>query len=227
MPLVAHRPPDGIAERRLALVATDPALAALADGLRRQGFAVAAAVAEPSYDAAFDAATSAIGSVDTVVWAATEPDLAKPAPIADIDESRWSDLVGGSLQRYVEFLQAAERRLRGRDGRVVVVVPTVGLAGAPGLVAWATVAETQRSLAKSAARVWGAHGITVNCVAVPPSLLAGDSSDLARADLQPAALPDPVLGQDAAGVIASLCGSAMAAVTGTTVAVDGGRWMPA
>jgi 3-oxoacyl-[acyl-carrier protein] reductase len=224
---MAHRAPDGIAERRLALVATDPALTALADGLRRQGFAVAAAAADPTYDAAFDHAASAIGAIDTAVWASTEPELTRPATLGDADESMWHDLVGGSLQGYVEFLQAAERRLRGGDGRLVVVVPTLGLAGAAGLVAWATVAETQRSLAKSAARVWGENGITVNCVAVPPSLLAGESADLARSDLQRAALPDPDLGQDAAGVIASLCGAAMAPVTGTTVAVDGGRWMPA
>jgi NAD(P)-dependent dehydrogenase (short-subunit alcohol dehydrogenase family) len=224
---MAHRAPDGIAERRLALVATDPALTALAEGLRRQGFAVAAAGADPTYNAAFDNAVAAVGALDTVVWASTAPELTHPAALGDVDESRWRDVVGGSLQRYVEFLQAAERRLHGRDGRLVVVVPTLGLAGAAGLVAWATVAETQRSLAKSAARVWGAHGITVNCVAVPPSLLAAEAGDLARADLQRAALPDPDLGRDAAGAIASLCGTGMAAVTGTTIAVDGGRWMPA
>lgn len=198
----------------------------LADGLRARGFPVAAVDTDTNLDAGFDLAEAAIGRLEAIIWAWTPPGLATPAPLADVDESRWRRLVGETLRTYVEFLQAAERRLRGRDGRLVILIPTIALGGAAGLVPWATVAEGQRALAKSVARVWGSNGITVNCVAVPPALLAGNSAGLSRPDLQQAALRDPDLAGDVTGAVASLCGDDMAAVTGATIAVDGGRWMP-
>jgi 3-oxoacyl-[acyl-carrier protein] reductase len=223
---MAHRGPAGVAGRRVVVVATEPARRALADGLRRERLAVAVVPPGDDYDGGLDAAAEAIGGVDAVVWAETAPGLATPALLTDVDEARWHELVAGSLRRYVAFLQAAERQLRG-GGRLVVMVPTLGLDGAGSSVAWASVAEGQRSLAKSVARVWGTNGVTVNCVAVPARLLAGVADDLGRPDLQQPALPDPDLGNDATGVVAALCGEAMSAVTGATIAVDGGRWMPA
>lgn len=195
----------------------------LVGGLGARGLSVATVDADADFDAAFAVA----GMLDAVIWAWTPPGLSTPAPLTDLDEARWRELVAASLRRYVTFLQATERRLRGSGGRLVVVVPTLGLSGAAGLVAWASVAEGQRSLAKSVARVWGRSGITVNCVGVPPALLAGGAGDLGRPDLQQPALGNPDLGNDVAGTIAALCGDGMAPVTGATIAVDGGRWMPA
>lgn len=223
---MAHRAPPGLAERRVALVGTDPALSAIATGLRRQGLAVATSEAVTEYDAAFDSATAAVGQLDTMVWAATPADLDAPAAITSLDAETWRQLVSLPLRSYVEFLQAAERRLRHLGGRVIVVVPTIAMSGAANLVAWATVAEGQRAMAKSVARVWGARRITVNCVAVPTALLADAPADLDRPNLQQAALPDPDLENDVTGVIAALCGDGFAAVTGTTIGVDGGRWIP-
>jgi 3-oxoacyl-[acyl-carrier protein] reductase len=223
---MAHRAPSGIATRRAAVVGSEPALTPLAAGLRRNGLAVATSSAATAYDAVLDDAQSAVGQLDTVIWAMTPPALGKPAPITALADSEWDQLVSPPLQSYVEFLQAAERRLRELGGRVVVVVPTIAMSGAANLVAWATVAEGQRAMAKSVARVWGARGITVNCVAVPTALLVAADEDLERPNLQQAALPDPDLEYDVAGVIAALCSDGFAAVTGTTVGVDGGRWIP-
>jgi 3-oxoacyl-[acyl-carrier protein] reductase len=223
---MAHRAPAGIAERRAWLVGTEPTLGRLATGLRSAGLAVATSTDDNGYDRALDQATTELGHVDTAVWAKTPAGLVTPTRLENVDASTWRDLVGGTLRAYLEFVQAVERRLRDRGGRLVVVVPTIALSGAADLVAWATVAEGQRALAKSAARVWGTNGITVNCVAVPAALLATETHDLDRPNLQQAALTDPNLEHDVAAVVASLCSDAMAAVTGTTVGVDGGRWMP-
>jgi 3-oxoacyl-[acyl-carrier protein] reductase len=195
----------------------------LAGGLDARGLHITAI----DVVADFDAALTAAGKLDAIVWAWTPPGLTTPAPLSDIDGSEWQLLVSGTLRTYVEFLQAAERRLRGGTGRIVIVIPTLALGGAAGLVPWATVAEGQRALAKSVARVWGSNGITVNCVAIPASLLAGTAAELGRPNLQQAALPDPSLSDEVAGAIAALCGEGMAAVTGATIAVDGGAWMPA
>jgi 3-oxoacyl-[acyl-carrier protein] reductase len=225
---MAHRAPAGIAERRAWLLGSAPVVDELATGLRLAGLAVTTTggAARAGVEGGLGRATAAPGQVDTAVWAWTPPGLAATADLVDLDAATWRDLVAGTLRRYVGFLQAAERQLHDRGGRVVVLVPTVALGGAAGLVAWATVADSQRALAKSAARVWGASAITVNCVAVPAALLAGAPGPHGRPDLQRPALPDPDLRHDVAGVVAALCGDAMSAVTGTTLGVDGGRWMP-
>jgi NAD(P)-dependent dehydrogenase (short-subunit alcohol dehydrogenase family) len=223
---MAHRAPSGIADRRACVVGSEPALSAIATGLRRHGLAVATSSALTAYDAALDEAQGAIGQLDALVWAMTPADLGQPRPITSIDGERWHRIVSEPLRAYVEFLQAAERRLHDLGGRVIVVVPTIAMSGAANLVAWATVAEGQRAMAKSVARVWGGRGITVNCVAIPTALLVNAAEDLDRPNLQQAALADPELETDVAGAIATLCSDGFAGVTGTTVGVDGGRWIP-
>jgi 3-oxoacyl-[acyl-carrier protein] reductase len=219
---VAHRAPSGIAEARALVVGSTPSLEPIATGLRQHGLAVTTTEATAGYDGALDAAEAAIGALDVTVWAATPAALGRSVSLDAVDEPTWTSLVGSTLRSYVEFLQAVERRLRARGGRIVVVIPTTAITGAANLVAWSTVAEGQRALAKSVARVWGTNGITVNCVAVEPSLLV--ANDVDRPNLQAAALPDADL-RDVAGVIAALCGNGFGAVTGATIGVDGGRWI--
>lgn len=204
------------------VVGSAPALDPIATGLRQHGLAVATSDATAGYDKALEVAEAAIGAIDVAVWAATPALLGEPALLDEVDEPTWTSLVGTTLGSYVEFLQAVERRLRARGGRVVVAIPTIAMTGAAHLVAWSTVAEGQRALAKSVARVWGANGITVNCVAVDPSLLI--ANDVDRPSLQTPALPDPDL-YDVAGVIAALSSNGFGAVTGATIGVDGGRWI--
>lgn len=223
---MARRVPAAIAEPRAFVVGTEPALDPLARGLRRAGLGVAVCDWASGYGDALDAVVQALGQVRVAVWASTPAALAVPSAIADSDEMAWEAVVGSTLRSYVEFLQAVEPRLRDLGGRVIVVVPTIAMSGAANLVAWATVAEGQRAMAKSVARVWGASGITVNCVAVPPALLVGAPDNLDRPHLQQAALPEPRLQVEVADTIAALCGDGFAAVTGTTVGVDGGRWIP-
>lgn len=209
----------------MVVVGSEPALAGIATGLRRTGLAVATSRATAGYDAALADAAEAVGRPDVVVWALTPPELGRPRPVTTIDDAGWRDMVGATLRSYIEFLQAAERVLRTAGGRLIVVVPTIAMSGAADLAAWSAVAEGQRALAKSVARVWGTNAVTVNCVAVPARLLVDATDDLDRPHLQSAALPDPDLGHDVAGAIAALCADGLAPVTGATIGVDGGRWI--
>jgi 3-oxoacyl-[acyl-carrier protein] reductase len=161
--------------------------------------------------------------VGALVWIGVDLNLSTPRKIADLEPDAWRAAVETPLRRFVGFLQAAHRQLREHGGHVVVVVPSIAMTGAAQLVPWATVADGQRALAKSVARVWGAEGITVNCVAAPAELLAS-AAGLSRPDLQRPALADPGIA-DLAGVVAALTSPALAAVSGATIGVDGGRWM--
>jgi 3-oxoacyl-[acyl-carrier protein] reductase len=131
-----------------------------------------------------------------------------PRPLEDDWDSRCDE----PLRWALDAAQAARDHLLGvGGGRLVFVVPSFGLTGATGLVAEATAAEGVRSLAKSAARQWGAEGITVACVA---RRVAGPEVALPS-------LPPPTAAE-VADAVAVLLDPRSRAITGATVVVDGG-----
>jgi len=131
-----------------------------------------------------------------------------PGPL----ERDWVARCDVPLRWALEHAQAAREHLLARGGgRLVLVVPSFGLTGSAGLVAEATAAEGVRSLAKSAARQWGAEGITVACVA---RRVAGPEVALPS-------LPPPTAAE-VADVVAVLLDPRSRAMTGSTVVVDGG-----
>jgi 3-oxoacyl-[acyl-carrier protein] reductase len=193
--------------------------------------ALAAAGAEVHVTAAPDdpeaarAALAAAGHPDVVVWADADPDGLTPASVVGLREHDWARRCEDPVRSLLWLLQAAHPHLRGRDGRVVLVCPSLGLEGAAQLVPLATAAEAQRLLAKSAARRWGADAITVNCVTVPVSALdptlAAIAPDAART--APAlGVPDAL---DGAAATVTWLACAAAAITGATIGADGGAVM--
>ncbi len=60
------------------------------------------------------------------------------------------------------------------------MTPTTGMSGGDHYAATAATAEAVRVLVKSAARQWGADGVTVNAVAVGPHLFGIDTTVAAR-----------------------------------------------
>ena len=149
-----------------------------------------------------------------------------PAPavgaLADLDAAGWAAQAEDVIEAAIRALQAAHAR---RVGRIVVVVPTLGIAGADGLVALTTAVEGVRALAKSAARQWAGDGIGVNIVAVPIAALVPELAGATR-HLAPPVAPDPAaLPASVAATVRFLLGDAAASVIGTTVVVDGGTVM--
>jgi 3-oxoacyl-[acyl-carrier protein] reductase len=187
----------------------------LVSGLARRGVTTVAAAT------AFDLPDVELTGL---VWAAAAAEFGTPRPLVSLDAEQWDAVGEQPLRDFVHFMQSAHARLRTAGGSVVVVIPTIAMTGAAGLAPWAAVADGQRSLAKSAARVWGTDGITVNCIAVPAALLVGASTDISRPDLQNSALHEPDLA-DVAGAVCALLSAEMQVVSGATISVDGGRWM--
>jgi 3-oxoacyl-[acyl-carrier protein] reductase len=162
--------------------------------------------------------------LQAVVLALGDADLGAPQPLASVAAATWQRLVDAPLREYLVAMQAAHRLLRDDGGQIVVLLPTIGVTGAAELTPWATVAEGQRAMAKSAARVWGADGITVNCLVVPTALLAPSAGE--RPHLQQPALTSPSIDREVAAAVATICADGARAVTGATIGVDGGQWMP-
>ena len=142
-------------------------------------------------------------------------------PLAATDAPTWDASCEQLLRDALGALQRAWRAVEPRGGRIVVVVPTVGMTGHAGLVPLATAIEGVRAMVRSAARQWGPAGITINCVGAPIALLAPDHDGPAPY------VTDPALGalvptlDDVVAAVRMLF-DADAPITGTTVVVDGG-----
>jgi NAD(P)-dependent dehydrogenase (short-subunit alcohol dehydrogenase family) len=175
-------------------------------------------------EVAFAEAGDAAGPPDAVVHAFVDPAALAGELLADTAEADWDRRCEAMLRAALYCCQLAGRELSARGGRIVLVTPTIALTGAAGFVPYATAVEGMRAMAKSAARQWGEHGITVNCVAPPVELMAP-----ARAAApEGLALTEPPLGRnpdvrtDVAPVIALLAAEPAHFVTGATIPVDGG-----
>jgi 3-oxoacyl-[acyl-carrier protein] reductase len=200
----------------------------LATALAERGARVVALTDDLASTAALTArlsdVASELGGTPGLVRLAAPGAAAAPGELASLNLAEWTERAEAPLREVLAFHQAAQRFLANRGGSVVAVVPTIGLSGAAGYVPWASVAEAERSLVKAQARVSGRHGVTLNCVTCSSRLLAGSPTDLDRSGLPPLALDAPTVGA-LATVVLDLLGPGFAAVTGQTIAVDGGRWM--
>jgi NAD(P)-dependent dehydrogenase (short-subunit alcohol dehydrogenase family) len=196
-------------------------------GLAGRDLAVSVVAGSASGPEAVEAAcatAATAGSLAAVVHAHVPPALLEPRPLVEVPDGEWDELADQPVRSLLRTLQAARRHLV-PGGRIVVVVPTVALTGEAGLVALATAGEAQRVLAKSAARSWGATGVTVNCVAAGPAALrgpgrAGDAA--AGGNLDAAALGPAEGGDDVVDIVALLLEPTAARLTGATLAADGG-----
>jgi 3-oxoacyl-[acyl-carrier protein] reductase len=139
-------------------------------------------------------------------------------PFDSLTDDDWTAAWEVPVQSTVRALQRAHR-----EGvrRIVVVVPVLAMSGGAEYAHVAAPAEAIRVLVKSAARQWGADGITVNAVAV------GSSTVVERPEVAgPVAIAPPALASsDPDALIAFLCSGASGDVTGQTIVVDGGEWM--
>jgi len=136
--------------------------------------------------------------------------------ISDAGATMWNALVA---------LQAARLALTPPGGQIVVVLPTIGIAGSAGLVGYTTAVEGIRAMAKSAARQWLSEGIRVNMVGAPVRIfapgLAGCDEHLTAAAVQ----DDSGLVHSVVATTKFLLRSDITHVVGETVIVDGGSVM--
>jgi 3-oxoacyl-[acyl-carrier protein] reductase len=167
------------------------------------------------------------GRPQLVVWAPSPGAAATKAPLLDYDEAGWDAVAAQPIRDAIACVQAAADSFEG-GGAIVTLLPTLSSRGSAGLTGWSTAAEGVRSLVKVAAREYGPLGITINAVALPASALAGTDDSLDRPGLPAPSLTVPAdAGGDVASIIAALASPPWRSVTGATIAVDGGVWMPA
>lgn len=125
-----------------------------------------------------------------------------------------------------QTIEAFQRAHREAHTRIIAVVPTIAMSGAPRLAHAAATAEAIRVMVKSAARQWGAAGMTVNCIAIAPELFGIDPAAVGSVSIAPPALATRgSVVDDLVPLIRLIASTDAHHITGATLNADGGVWM--
>jgi len=142
----------------------------------------------------------------------------------------WQAILDTNLTSVFRSCKAAMRgMMKARKGRIVNIASVIGVTGNAGQANYAAAKAGIIAFSKSLAKEIGSRGVTVNVVA--PGFIATDMT----ADL-PEAAKDAMLGQialgrlgepaDIARAVAFLAGPSAGYITGETLHVNGGMYMP-
>jgi 3-oxoacyl-[acyl-carrier protein] reductase len=181
--------------------------------------------------AAVDTALSSSGRLDAVVHNATSNRSSQPHQLADVDrqlfDHHYSVSVGGARH----CAAAAFDALKARGGTFLVFTSPAGIEGSATLPLYATMKGALRGFAKSLAREWAPHAITVNVVsplAYSPAMTAAIEADPAMEERLSRRVPLGRIGdpeRDIGSAIVFLVGPSARYITGQTLGVDGGHFM--
>jgi 3-oxoacyl-[acyl-carrier protein] reductase len=142
----------------------------------------------------------------------------------------WEAVIQTNLASVFRLSKAVLRgMMKARTGRIVSITSVVGLTGNPGQANYAAAKAGILGFTKSLAREVGSRGITVNAIA--PGFIDTDMTralNEAQREALNAQIPLGRLGQpaDIAGAVAFLCSADGAYITGETLHVNGGMYMP-
>ena len=180
-----------------------------------------------SVDALF-AGLAADGDVPEVL--VNNAGIARDGLLARMKPETWDEVVSVNLGGVYRMCRAAVRpMMRARAGRIVNVTSVVGVIGNAGQANYAAAKAGIAGFSKSLAREVAARGITVNTVA--PGFIDTDMTralpdeqrERLRAEIPLARFGGP---EEVAAVIAFLASPGAAYLTGETIHVNGGMYMP-
>ncbi|KQH77592.1 short-chain dehydrogenase [Mycobacterium gordonae] len=179
---------------------------------------------------AVEAALTETGRLDALVHNATSNASSQPHRLQDVDDALWQDHIGVSLTGAYHCASAAFEALRARAGTFLVMTSPAGMEGSATLPLYATMKGALRGFAKSLAREWGPHGVTVNAVsplAYSPALNAAIEAEPAMEERLARRIPLGRIGDpqtDIGSAVSFLVGPGARYLTGQTIGVDGGHF---
>jgi gluconate 5-dehydrogenase len=221
-----------LAQAGAAVAITSRTLASL-EGPRREIEALGARAVPLALDVrhqasitrAVDAAHEALGTIDILINNAG-CNIRKPA--IDVTWDDWNTILDTNLRGPFFVAQAVARHMMPRHyGRIVNIGSVTSVAGYAGLGPYGASRGGIKQLTMSLAADWGAHGITVNCLA--PGWFKTAQNQVMYEDAQwvdylveRIPLKRPGAYEDLEGAIVFLASDASAYITGQTLLVDGG-----
>ena len=145
-------------------------------------------------------------------------------------EEDWQAILDTNLSSVFRTSKAVMRgMMKARKGRIINIASVIGVTGNAGQANYAAAKAGIIAFSKSLAKEIGSRGITVNVVA--PGFIATDMTRDLPEDAKAALVGQIALGRlgepaDIARAVAFLAGPAAADITGETLHVNGGMYMP-
>jgi len=142
----------------------------------------------------------------------------------------WQAILDTNLSSVYRTCKAAVRgMMKARKGRIINIASVIGVTGNAGQANYAAAKAGIIAFSKSLAREVGSRGVTVNVVA--PGFIDTDMTRGLPEDAKQAMLGQIALGRlgepaDIARAVAFLAGPSAAYITGETLHVNGGMYMP-
>ena len=180
-----------------------------------------------SIEALVDAVSSEFGGISILV---NNAGITRDNLLMRMKDEDWQAILDTNLTSVYRSSKAVMRgMMKARKGRIVNIASVIGVTGNAGQANYAAAKAGIIAFSKSLAKEIGSRGITVNVVA--PGFIATDMT----ADL-PEAAKEAMLGQialgrlgepaDIARAVAFLAGPGATYITGETLHVNGGMYMP-
>lgn len=183
-------------------------------------------------EAAVAASVERYGGLEIMVHNAFGGSAGRSHRLEDVDDRMWRGFSRTAVWASFYCAQLAFPHLRnaGHRGRLVLVTSPAGIEGSANIPIYAPVKAAQRAMAKSLAREWGEHGITVNCIAPVAETPALEGAFEANPELRHRVTARVPLGRigdaehDIGSVVVFLAGDGSSYVTGQTIVCDGGAF---
>ncbi|MCP3687129.1 MAG: 3-oxoacyl-ACP reductase FabG [Gammaproteobacteria bacterium] len=145
-------------------------------------------------------------------------------------EDQWDEIINTNLTSIFRMTKAVIRAMmKKRNGRIINISSVVGATGNPGQTNYAAAKAGLIGFSKSLAREIGSRNITVNTVA--PGFIDTDMTRELKDDQRDSLTSQIPLGrlgsaEEVAAAVAFLASPAAAYITGETIHVNGGMYMP-
>ncbi|WP_329740657.1 3-oxoacyl-ACP reductase FabG [Dyella sp. A6] len=178
-------------------------------------------------DALIDGITKEFGAVSILV---NNAGITRDQLLMRMPEADWQAILDTNLSSVFRTSKAVMRgMMKARKGRIISIASVIGLTGNPGQSNYAAAKAGIIAFSKSLAREIGSRGITVNVVA--PGFIDTDMTRALPESAKEALLGQIALGRlgeasDIAQAVAFLASPAAAYITGETLHVNGGMYMP-
>ena len=145
-------------------------------------------------------------------------------------EDQWDDVISTNLTSIYRLSKAVVRKMmKARKGRIINIASVVGMTGNPGQTNYSATKAGMLGFTKSLAREIGSRNITVNCVA--PGFIDTDMTKELPEEQREALINQIPLNRlgdpaDIAAAVGFLAAPSAAYITGETINVNGGMYMP-
>jgi 3-oxoacyl-[acyl-carrier protein] reductase len=180
-----------------------------------------------SIDTLIDGIAKEIGPISILV---NNAGITRDNLLMRMKDEDWQAILDTNLTSVYRTSKAVMRAMmKARKGRIINIASVIGVTGNAGQANYAAAKAGIIAFSKSLAREIGSRGVTVNVVA--PGFIDTDMTKALPEEARNAMLGQIALGRfgapdDIARAVSFLAGPAAAYITGETLHVNGGMYMP-